>query len=61
MAGAKKKGAKGRFSLFNLASDAAEKKDLSKTQTDRVKTMTAALAAWQKSVLRSLNGGDYSP
>ena len=56
-----KKSKQGAYTLFNLAADTAEKKDLSKTQTDRVKTMKAALAAWQKSVLRSLNGGDYSP
>ena len=61
MAGANKKGAKGRFSLFNLAIDAAEKKDLSKKHPEKVKAMRAGLAAWQKSVLNSLNGKDYSP
>ncbi len=60
MAGAKKKGTKGSFSLFNLASDAAEKKDLSKKHPEKVKAMRAGLAAWQKSVLNSLNGNDYS-
>ena len=61
MTGAKKKGAKGGYSLFNLANDAAEKKDLSKKHPEKVKDMRAGLAAWQKSVLRSLNGMDYSP
>ena len=61
MTGAKKKGAKGRFSLFNLAKDAAEKKDLSEKHPEKVKAMRAGLKAWQKSVLNSLNGKDYSP
>ena len=61
MTGAKKKGAKGRFSLFNLAKDAAEKKDLSEKHPEKVKAMRAGLKAWQKSVLNTLNGKDYSP
>ena len=61
MRAAKKKGKQGPYSLFNLATDAAEKKDLSAAEPDRLKTMKAELAAWQKSVLRSLNGKDYSP
>jgi len=48
-----------RFELYNLAADAMEAKDLASEQGDRVKAMSVALAAWQKSVVRSLNGEDY--
>jgi len=45
--------------LYNLADDPGESKDLVIDQTARVKAMRSALEAWQKSVVRSLNGKDY--
>jgi len=48
-----------QFELYNLAKDAMEAKDLASEQADRVKAMSAALAAWQESVVHSLNGKDY--
>jgi len=54
-----KKTGRARFELYHLADDPMEKTDLAAAQTDRVKTMTAALEAWMKSVNRSLNGKDY--
>ncbi|MGB2820078.1 MAG: N-acetylgalactosamine 6-sulfate sulfatase, partial [Phycisphaerae bacterium] len=48
-----------QFELYNLAEDAMEAKDLASDQPDRVKAMSAALAVWLKSVVRSLNGEDY--
>ena len=48
-----------RFELYDLARDAMEAKDLAAAQADRVKTLTAALETWLKSVVRSLNGEDY--
>jgi arylsulfatase A-like enzyme len=50
---------KAQFELYNLADDAMEAKDLAAGQADRVKAMSAALATWQKNVVRSLNGEDY--
>jgi len=54
---------KGRVSyeLYNLADDPNETKDLAAQEAKRVQTMQAALQAWQKSVIRSLNGEDYQP
>lgn len=48
-----------RLELYNLARDPMEKQDLSAGQADRVEAMKADLEAWQKSVVRSLNGEDY--
>ena len=48
-----------QFELYNLAEDGMEAKDVAAKQAGRVKAMSAALAAWQKSVVRSLNGEDY--
>jgi arylsulfatase A-like enzyme len=48
------------YSLFNLAEDSAEKQDLADREPQRVERMKAALEAWQKSVIRSLNGKDYA-
>ena len=48
------------YSLFNLRTDAAETTDLLAKQPERVKRMKAQLDAWQKSVIDSLNGADYS-
>jgi arylsulfatase A-like enzyme len=47
------------FQLYNLAADRSEKTDVAGQESDRVARMKEALAQWQKSVLHSLNGGDY--
>jgi arylsulfatase A-like enzyme len=54
-----KSGDKIRVELYDLAKDRAETTDVAATEADRVKTMRAALEAWQRSVIRSLNGEDY--
>jgi arylsulfatase A-like enzyme len=54
-----KNGKQVNYQLFNLAKDMAEKKDLVAVQPERLTRMKTELAAWQKSVLSSLNGGDY--
>ncbi|MCP5118130.1 MAG: sulfatase-like hydrolase/transferase [bacterium] len=48
-----------RYSLFDLAQDPAETTDLIDQEPDRAEKMKAELDAWQKSVIRSLNGEDY--
>jgi len=48
-----------RLELYNLAEDPGEEKNLADAQPGRVSGMRAALEAWQKSVVRSLNGEDY--
>lgn len=48
-----------KYSLFDLAKDAAEKNDLIDQEPERAGRMKAALEAWQQSVIRSLNGEDY--
>ena len=45
--------------LYDLVADAKEEHDLADKQADRVEKMKTALADWQKSVARSLNGEDY--
>jgi len=55
---AKRKG-KIEYLLFDLVSDPKEKKDLSKREPERTERMKSELEAWQKSVIRSLNGEDY--
>ncbi len=54
-----KGGDKIRFELYDLVKDRAETMDVSAAESARVKTMRQALNAWQKSVIRSLNGEDY--
>ena len=54
-----KSGKQAKFELYNLSQDAKEKKNLSATEPERVKTMTMELEIWLKSVTRSLNGKDY--
>jgi arylsulfatase A-like enzyme len=54
-----KAGDKIRFELYDLAKDRAETKDVFASEPERVKTMRTALEAWQRSVIRSLNGEDY--
>lgn len=55
---ADKKG-KVRFELYNLAADRQETRNLAGSESDRVEKMKTALEAWQRSVVRSLNGADY--
>jgi len=45
--------------LYDLVADPAETTDLAAKQPDRVASMSAALADWQASVVRSLRGDDY--
>ncbi|MBI3281701.1 MAG: sulfatase-like hydrolase/transferase, partial [Acidobacteria bacterium] len=47
------------YRLFDLAKDPQEKTDLGARHAGRVARMRAELEAWQKSVVRSLNGRDY--
>ncbi len=47
------------YQLFNLAKDPQEKKDLAALETKRTGRMKAELETWQKTVIQSLNGGDY--
>jgi len=49
-----------KIELYNLVKDPQEAGDQAAAQADRVKTMRAALEAWLKSVVRSLNGKDYT-
>lgn len=48
------------FELYDLIADPKEASDLASAEGDRVEKMKAALKAWQRSVLNSLNGGDYA-
>ena len=57
--GAGKKGTAASYSLFNLAEDIKEANDLSNKAPVRLERMKDELANWQKSVVNSLNGGDY--
>lgn len=45
--------------LFNLRQDHAEARDLAEAEQKRAKRMRTQLEAWLKSVVKSLNGGDY--
>ena len=47
------------YALFDLASDPQEKTDLAAREPERAERMKGQLRAWQKSVVRSLNGEDY--
>ena len=47
------------YRLHHLARDIQERHDLSGVQPERLARLKAELAAWQKSVVHSLNGGDY--
>ena len=49
----------GKLELYNLAKDPMEKDDLAEEESNRAKAMHTRLDAWQKSVIRSLNGEDY--
>ena len=48
-----------KWELYDLASDAMEKANLLESEPKRVKSMTADLEKWLRSVVRSLNGKDY--
>ncbi len=54
------RGDRAKYKLFNLADDPNETKDLASSELERVKEMSAALQAWQESVVNSLNGKDYA-
>lgn len=48
-----------KWELYNLVDDRAETTDLAGDQPERVEKMKAALEAWLRSVVHSLNGEDY--
>lgn len=48
-----------RYELYNLKSDPKETTNIAAQQPRRLQEMKRALADWQRSVLRSLNGEDY--
>ena len=52
-------GANPSYRLYNLKKDVQEKSNLAAAQPERMVRLKGELAAWQKSVLNSLNGGDY--
>jgi arylsulfatase A-like enzyme len=52
-------GATARYELYDLATDPRETTDLAAQQPERVRELSAQLAAWQQSVVRSLNRADY--
>jgi len=49
-----------KWELYNLADDPGEQKDLLTQQSGRARSMKSQLEAWLRSVVRSLNGKDYS-
>ena len=49
------------YALFNLVVDPKEETDIAGREPQRVERMKAALDAWQRSVVGSLNGEDYRP
>jgi arylsulfatase A-like enzyme len=49
-----------RYELYDLESDPGEEVNLADGQQARVTAMQAALRAWQRSVVSSLNGADYA-
>lgn len=48
------------YQLYDLKTDPQEMHDIAEKHPDVVKRMQSALADWQKSVVRSLNGKDYA-
>ena len=48
-----------KFELYNLADDPEEKSNLVGREPGQVQAMKGKLEAWQRSVVRSLNGEDY--
>jgi arylsulfatase A-like enzyme len=53
------KSGKVRYALYDIVKDPEEKEDLAAAQPEQVQRMKVQLEAWQRSVLRSLNGEDY--
>ena len=53
------KKARVKWELYNLAEDPDERQDLLAQHSGRADSMKSRLEAWQKSVVRSLNGKDY--
>ena len=47
------------YKLYNLGKDVQEKTDLAVAQPEVLTRLKSELAAWQKSVVSSLNGADY--
>jgi arylsulfatase A-like enzyme len=47
------------YELYDLKADPHETTNIADTATDQLRKMKSALAAWQKSVIGSLNGDDY--
>ena len=47
------------WEFYRLDDDPQESEDLFNTEPERVSKMKTALEEWQRSVVRSLNGGDY--
>ena len=45
---------------YNLEKDPGELNDLSASEPEKVKTMKSEIETWLKSVIFSLNGGDYN-
>ncbi len=54
------KDGKARYALHDLARDPKEENDLAASEPERTARMKKGLAEWQESVVRSLNGNDYS-
>jgi arylsulfatase A-like enzyme len=48
-----------RYELYRLDDDPMEASDLSERNQEQLQKMKAELEAWQRSVIRSLNGEDY--
>ena len=48
-----------KFELYDLGSDMQETTDVAQKEHERLASMKKQLAAWQQSVIRSLNGADY--
>jgi arylsulfatase A-like enzyme len=55
----KKQSGKAMTELYNLETDPMEAKNLAASQPERVLSMQQELTTWRKSVINSLNGGDY--
>jgi len=53
------KAGQAKYALFDLLKDPEEKSDLAEGHPERLARMKSDLDAWQKSVIRSLNGEDY--
>ena len=56
---ADKSGEQVSLELYNLDEDPIEQVDLKESEPERTESMIRALEAWQRSVVRSLNGEDY--